>query len=55
MLEENKDIESSSNFFETEAERVMVKDTDNGKEIMETIHDLELLLAAYRQGMIVTK
>ena len=55
VLEENKDIESSSNFFETEAERVMVKDTDNGKEIMETIHDLELLLAAYRQGMIVTK
>lgn len=55
VLEENKDIESSSNFFETEAERVMVKDTDNGKEIMDTIHDLELLLAAYRQGIIVTK
>lgn len=55
VLEENKDIESSSNFFETEAERVMVKDTDNGKEIKETIQDLELLLAAYRQGIIVTK
>ncbi len=55
VLEENKDIESTSNFFETEAERVMVKDTDNGKEIRETIRDLELLLAAYRQGMIVTK
>ncbi len=55
VLEENKDIESTSNFFETEAERVMVKDTDNGKEIMETIRDLELLLAAYRQGIIVTK
>lgn len=54
VLAENKDIESSSNFFETEAERVMVKDTDNGKEIMETIRDLELLLAAYRQGIIVT-
>ena len=55
VLSENKDIESSSNFFETEPERVMVKDTDNGKEIKETIHDLELLLTAYRQGIIVTK
>lgn len=54
-LEENKDIESSSNFFEMEAERVMVKDTDNGKVILDTIHDLELLLAAYRQGLIVTR
>lgn len=55
VLEENKDIESSSNFFETESERVMVKDTDNGKVIKDTISDLELLLAAYRQGLIVTK
>ena len=55
VLSENKDIESTSNFFETEAERVMVKDTDNGKEIKETIYDLELLLTAYRQGIIVTK
>lgn len=55
VLEENKDIESSSNFFETESERVMVKDTDNGKVIKDTINDLELLLAAYRQGTIVTK
>lgn len=55
VLEENKDIESSSNFFETEAERVMVKDTDNGKVIMENINDLELLLSAYRQGIIISK
>lgn len=55
VLEENKDIESTSNFFETEAERVMVKDTDNGKVIRDTINDLELLLAAYRQGIIITK
>lgn len=52
-LEENKDIESTSNFFEKEPERVMVKDTDNGKEILETINDLELLLIAYRQGLLV--
>lgn len=55
VLSENKDIESSSNFFETEDERVMVKNTDNGKKIKETIYDLELLLTAYRQGIIVTK
>ena len=30
----------------------MIKDTDNGKKILETIHDLEMLLAAYRQGNI---
>ena len=30
----------------------MIKDTDNGKKILETIRDLELLLAAYRRGTI---
>jgi fructose-1,6-bisphosphatase-3 len=55
VLTENKDIESTSNFFEMEKKRVMVKDTDNGREILETIRDLELLLMAYRQGIIVAK
>lgn len=55
VLDENKDIESSSDCFETEAERVMVKDTDAGKLIQENIEDLELLLAAYRQGIIIAK
>lgn len=53
VLEENKDIESTSNFFEVEPERVMVKDTDNGKEILQTISDLERLLMAYRQGLLM--
>lgn len=51
-LEENKDIESTSNLFETQVDRVMVKDTDKGKVILETISDLELLLLAYRRGLI---
>ncbi len=55
VLTENKDIESTSNFFEMEKHRVMVKDTDNGKVILENIRDLELLLMAYRQGIIVAK
>lgn len=50
VLTENKDIESFSNFFEMEPERVMIKDTDNGKKIKESIRDLELLLAVYRHG-----
>lgn len=52
VLSENKDIESTSNFFEMESDRVMVKDTDNGKVILDTINDLELLLLAYRRGLI---
>lgn len=54
-LEENKDIESTSNAFETEQKRVMVKDTDNGKRITETIEELNLLLSAYRHGIIIPK
>ncbi len=53
VLDENKDIESSSNSFETERQRVMVKDTDNGKKITGKIEDLQLLLFAYRQGLII--
>lgn len=53
VLEENKDIESTSDFFETELKRVMIQDTDNGKKILQTIHDLELLLAVYRRGIIL--
>lgn len=52
VLEENKDIESTSNFFEREPKRVMIKDTDQGRKILETIQDLELLLAAYQRGTI---
>ena len=54
-LRENKDIESSSEIVETERERVMVKDTDNGKRISSDIQDLEKLLKAYREGEIEMK
>lgn len=55
VLEENSDIVSSSDIFETERSRVMVKDTDNGARIMEQIKELQSLLAAFRQGIIVPK
>lgn len=48
VLEENKDIESTSTMFETEADRIMVGDTDEGKEIKEEIQMLKKLLEAYR-------
>ena len=41
VLEENKDIESTSTMFETEADRIMVGDTDEGKEIKEEIQMLK--------------
>lgn len=51
-MKENLDIESESQLIETEKARVMVKDTDIGKEIYEHITDLELLLQGYRSGEI---
>ena len=32
--------------------RMLVKDTDEGKEAIAKIHDLDELLSAYRQGLI---
>ena len=48
VLEENKDIESTSTMFETEEDRIMVGDTDEGKEIREEIQLLKKLLEVYR-------
>lgn len=42
-LRENKDIDSDSQIVDTATERILVKDTDNGKKIKENIHDLEML------------
>ncbi|MBS7183074.1 MAG: fructose-1,6-bisphosphatase, partial [Eubacterium sp.] len=44
VLIENKDIESSSDSFETEPFRVMVENTDVGKVLADNIKDLEELL-----------
>lgn len=46
-LRKNKDIESDSHLVETEKSRVMVRDTDVGKHILEDIADLEKLLQSY--------
>lgn len=46
-LRENKDIESESQMIETKQSRILVRDTDNGKQIMEYIEDLKSLLRTY--------
>lgn len=51
-IEEEKDIHSTTMVLEKELERKRVKDTDNGKELMTQIKDLEMLLDAYRIGLI---
>ena len=49
-LTENKDIESRSELVETERERLMVRNNDTGKKILEDIKGLKMLLQAYREG-----
>lgn len=51
-LSENKDIESSSDAFETEKFRLKVKNTDAGKRILSDLDDFEKLLEYYRNGII---
>lgn len=52
VLEENKDIESSTDIFETEEKRIRVKDTDIGKALKEQIIDLQKLLEYYNYSRI---
>ena len=49
-LSDNTDIVSSSRLIETEKNRIMVKDTDNGRRIMEEIDDLYELLEYYKHS-----
>ncbi len=49
------DIESSTQVVEMSAYRMRVKDTDIGKELSKQIQDLQLLLQAYRTGVIREK
>ena len=51
-IEEGQDIKSTTQIVELSSQRVMVKDTDKGRELIKQIEDLKKLLAAYRIGMI---
>ena len=54
-IESESDIHSTSTIVKQVAERKMVRDTDDGKVLAETIKDLEKLLEAYRSGRIAEK
>jgi fructose-1,6-bisphosphatase-3 len=51
-IEEGQDIKSTTQIVELSSQRLMVKDTDKGRELIKQIEDLKKLLAAYRIGMI---
>lgn len=51
-IKEEIDIHSTKIVLEKVSERKMVADTDIGKEVQEQITDLEMLLAAFRKGII---
>lgn len=51
-IEEELDIDSDTAVLETKRARLQIKDTDQGREIQRQIDDLQLLLAAYRAGLI---
>lgn len=51
-IEEEKDIHSTTMVLEKELERKRVGDTDIGKELKVQIKDLQMLLDAYRMGII---
>lgn len=54
-IETETDIHSENIVVERIDTRMMVGDTDKGKEIKSNIKDLELLLEAYRKGVLVEK
>lgn len=54
-VEDGQDIKSTVQLVEMTNRRIMVKDTDVGRELQEQICDLEELLHAYHSGMIMEK
>lgn len=54
-IEEGQDIKSSTQIVEMSSQRMMVKDTDKGRELIKQIEDLKKLLVAYRIGLIKEK
>ena len=49
------DIKSTTQIVEMSAQRMLVADTDKGRELREQINDLKQLLHAYRHGIIKEK
>lgn len=51
-IREERDIHSVAEGITNYTHRLCVADTDRGKEMAETVRDLEALLAAYRSGVL---
>ncbi len=51
-INENHDINSVSSIIETVEKRMLVADTDIGKELEDQINDLTMLLEGYQMGII---
>lgn len=54
-LEENKDMDTDVDYFQSAPQRIMVSGTDVGRKLIKKVEDLELLLAAYYNGTIAPK
>lgn len=54
-IADNLDIRSDRNIVETKSNRLMVRDSDIGRNLLQQIHDLEELLRGYRQGEMKEK
>ncbi|KNZ40638.1 fructose-bisphosphatase class III [Acetobacterium bakii] len=54
-ISEGLDIHSTLVVVEKTLKRKRVRDTDNGKELMNQVADLEMLISAYRKGIIKEK
>ena len=54
-IEENQDIASTVDVFETIEKRMMVGDTDEGRKLAANAEDLKLLVQAYQRGLVKEK
>ena len=54
-IKEGLDIKSTIFLVDYTRKRMMVKDTDKGREIREQINELQKLLVAYRSGLVQEK
>ena len=54
-IKNEKDILSTSIIVENRANRMFVRDTYDGKKIIQEINDLKMLLLAYKKGLIKEK
>ncbi len=51
-IDEGLDIHSNTNILENNTKRIRVRNTDNGRVLQKRIDDLNMLLEAYRSGLI---